>query len=310
MGPSVLAIDGPSAWFRAFYGVPSTVVAPDGSPVNAVRGFIDVLARQISEHRPDHLVVAEDADWRPAWRVALVPAYKAHRVDGDPTAPGAGLGDGTPAELSPQVELIREVMTAAGICYFGVPGYEADDILGTLAHQATGPALVLTGDRDLFQLVRDEPMPVRVLYSVERLKPYGPVEVAERFGIPGTAYADYATLRGDASDGLPGVKGIGDKTAAALIARFGSLAGLREALADGSSDGFPAGARAKLLAAEEYLAAAEPVVRVVTDVALPPHDPRVPARPARPDALAALAKVWGLEGAVGRLTAALEGRSG
>jgi 5'-3' exonuclease len=144
-----------------------------------------------------------------------------------------------------------------------------------------------------------------VLYSVERLRPYGPAEVAARFGIPGTAYADYATLRGDASDGLPGVKGIGDKTAAALISRFGSLAGIRAALASGSWDGFPAGSRAKVQMAEDYLAVAEPVVRVVTDVELPPHDPAVPAEPADPARVAELAAHWGLEGVVGRLLAAL-----
>jgi 5'-3' exonuclease len=215
-------------------------------------------------------------------------------------------GDGTPDPLERQLPVIRAVLDAVGVCHIGAGAYEADDVLGTLVAAATVPVWVVTGDRDLFQLVRDLPTPVRVVYTVERMRLYGPAEVAARFGIPGEAYADYALLRGDPSDGLPGVPGIGEKTAAALVTRFGSIEGIRAALATGLADGFPAGARARLVAAEDYLAAAEPVVRVAGDVPLPDFDPAVPTAPTNPAALVELADRWGLDGAVERLLRALE----
>lgn len=300
-GPSLLALDGPSLWFRTFYGVPDTVRAPDGSPVNAVRGFLDYIARFLADHRPDQIVVTDDWDWRPQWRVDLVPSYKTHRL----AEGGNGLME-EPDELGPQVMLINAFLQALGIACFGVDGFEADDVLGTLVARATGPAWVVTGDRDLFQLVRDEPTPVRIVYSVEKMKVIGPVEVAAKYGIPGTAYADFALMRGDASDGLPGVKGVGEKTAAALLNRFGSLAGIQAALARGDDDGFPAGSRAKLLAAADYIAAAGPVVAVRTDVPLPAHDPSVPRSPAEPARLVELVDATGLGSSVERVLQALE----
>jgi len=295
----LLVFDAPSLWFRAFHGAPATLTAPDGTPVNAVRGFCDYVARQLRERRPQRFVAALDADWRPAWRVARVPAYKLHRVAADG-------GDGTPDLLGPQVEVIGELLAAVGLAAVGVPGYEADDVIGTLCARADGPVDVVTGDRDMFQVVRDTPHPVRVVYTVEKMRVYGPAEVAARFGIPGTAYADYALLRGDASDGLPGVPGVGEKSAAALVTRFGGTDGLLAALDAGGDDGFPAGSRARLTAARDYLAAAEPVVRVATDVALPSYDDAVPRVPRDPAGLLALVDRYGLDSPVERLLAALE----
>ncbi|HVU74259.1 MAG TPA: 5'-3' exonuclease [Mycobacteriales bacterium] len=300
-GPSLLALDGPSLWFRTFYGVPDTVRAPDGTLVNAVRGFLDYVARLLTDFRPDDLVVTDDWDWRPQWRVDLIPSYKTHRL-----AEGGGGAMEEPDELGPQVLLINAFLAALGIASIGVDGFEADDVLGTLVARSSGPAWVVTGDRDLFQLVRDEPSPVRIVYAVEKMKLYGPAEVHAKYGIPGTAYADFALLRGDASDGLPGVKGIGEKTAAALLNRFGSLEGIRAALADGADDGFPAGSRAKLLAAADYIVAAEPVVRVRDDVPLPEHDPTVPRSPAEPALLVELVDATGLDSSVDRVLKALE----
>ena len=300
-GPSLLALDGPSLWFRTFYGVPDTVRAPDGSLVNAVRGFLEYVARLLSDHRPDQIVVTDDWDWRPQWRVDLIPSYKTHRL-----AAGGGGAMEEPDELGPQVMLITAFLQALGIACIGVDGFEADDVLATLVAQARGPSWVVTGDRDLFQLVRDEPAPVRIVYAVERMKSYGPAEVSEKYGIPGTAYADFALMRGDASDGLPGVKGVGEKTAAALLQRFGSLAGIQAALAAGGDDGFPAGSRAKLLAAADYIAAAEPVVRVRSDVPLPPHDPAVPRTPAEPGQVVELVDATGLGTSVERVLQAFE----
>ena len=291
-------LDAPSLWYRAFNGVPETLTSPDGLPVNAVRGFLDLLARIVRDTRPARLVAAVDLDWRPAFRVAAVPSYKAHRT----TEGGA---EAEPASLGPQVEVLLEVLRALGVAVAGAEGYEADDVLGTLATREPGPVDVVTGDRDLFQLVRDD-QPVRVLYTVEKMRPYGEAEVAARFGIPGRSYADYAVLRGDPSDGLPGVKGIGDKTAAALVTRFGSVEAVLEALDAGGADGFPAGARNRLAAARDYLAVAPAVTRVVRDLPVPPLDDALPRHPRDPAAVVALSDRWGLDSPLERLLAALE----
>jgi 5'-3' exonuclease len=298
----LLLLDTPSLYFRAFYGVPETVTAPDGSPVNAVRGLIDFIARLIRDHRPTRLVATMDADWRPAWRVAALPSYKEHRL-----APNGG--EAAPAALLPQVTLIEQVLDALGLVRLGVAGYEADDVIGTVAAGADWPVDVVTGDRDLFQVVRDAEPAVRVLYTakgVGNATPMGEAEVAARYGIPGRAYADFALLRGDPSDGLPGVAGIGERTAAALLTRFGSLEALLDALDRGSHDGFPPGTRGKLERARDYLERAPVVVRVATDVPLPAYDDRLPARPRGPETLVEMSSRWNLDSPLNRLLAVLQ----
>jgi 5'-3' exonuclease len=297
-----MLLDAASLYFRAFYGVPTSVTGPDGRPVNAVRGFLDMTARLVVAHAPDRLVACWDDDWRPAFRVAALPSYKAHRVA------EAG-GEEVPDELGPQVPVLVEVLAAAGITRVGAPGYEADDVIGTLSARARGPVDVVTGDRDLFQLV-DDAREVRVLYTnrgIGDLEFVDEAAVAAKYGIPGRAYADFAVLRGDPSDGLPGVAGVGAKTAAALINEFGSLAGIREAAARTVVPRAPltAAVLAKLRAADAYLDAAPEVVAVVTTIDLPPVGGELPRRPADPDALAALAEAHGLESSVRRLGAAL-----
>jgi 5'-3' exonuclease len=300
MSERLMVLDTPSLYFRAYYGVPDSVVAPDGSPVNAVRGLLDFVARLVTDRRPTHLVAAMDADWRPAFRVAAIPSYKEHRL-----APEGG--ELVPDALSPQVAVIEEVLDALGIVHFGVDGYEADDVLGTLATQATGPVEVVTGDRDLFQLVDDE-RGVRILYTaargVGRAEVIDEAAVTAKYGIPGRAYADFATLRGDPSDGLPGVSGVGDKTAAALITRYGDLPGLMAAL-DAGDPAMPAGARLKLDAARDYLAVAPAVVRVARDVPLPSYDDLLPRAPKDPAKLVELSERWGLDSPLNRVLAAL-----
>ncbi len=295
----LLLVDAPSAYFRAFHGVPVTVTAPDGTPVNAVRGFIDVLARQIRELAPQAFVACFDADWRPAWRVAAIPSYKAHRVADDG-------GDGTPDLLEPQVPIIEAVLDAVGLARCGVAEFEADDVIGTYTDRWPGPVDVLTGDRDLFQLVRDD-KPVRVVYSVERFTPIDEAAVTRKYGIPGRRYAEFAVLRGDPSDGLPGVAGVGAKTAAALVGRFGSVEAMVDALDAGTSAGFPAGARTKLEAARDYLEVAEAVVRVRSDVPVPDLQLMLPQEPADPKALVALCDRYALDSPVNRLLNALRG---
>jgi 5'-3' exonuclease len=301
MSPSgrLLLVDAPSAYFRAFHGVPASVTAPDGTPVNAVRGTLDVLARQIRDLAPDAFVAAFDTDWRPAWRVDAIPSYKTHRVAEDG-------GDGTPDPLEVQVPILEAVLDAIGLARCGVAEFEADDVIGTYADQWPGPADIVTGDRDLFQLVRDD-RPVRVIYSVERYARIDEAAVARKYDIPGAGYGEFAVLRGDPSDGLPGVPGIGAKTAAALVTRFGSVDAMLEALDAGQDSGFPAGARTKLERSRDYIDAARLVVRVRTDVPLPELDVTMPREPADPAALVALSERWGLDSALNRLLSALRG---
>ncbi|BDT99347.1 5'-3' exonuclease [Nocardia sputorum] len=315
-GGPLLLLDGASLWFRAFHAIPDKITAPDGRSVNALRGFTDMVASLITKFAPGRLVVCLDLDWRPAYRVDLVPSYKAHRLDSSPeAAPGA---ESVPDTLTPQVEMILEVLEAAGIATGGAEGLEADDVLGTLAtRERADEVVVVSGDRDLLQLVRDEPAPpVRVFYAgrgLAKAELFGPAEVSAKYGVPlenaGPAYADMATLRGDASDGLPGVAGIGEKSAATLISRFGSLEALVAAVEDPDAD-LAQGVRARLRAAGDYLKAAAPVVRVVRDaeVALSRSDV-LPTEPADPDRLRALASAYNAESPVTRLITALGART-
>ncbi|WP_280438322.1 5'-3' exonuclease [Nocardia carnea] len=308
----LLLLDGASLWFRAFHAIPDKITAPDGRSVNALRGFTDMVAALITRHRPARLVVCLDLDWRPQFRVDLVPTYKTHRLDTSADAePGAEV---VPDRLTPQVEMILEVLAAAGIATGGAAGLEADDVLGTLAStERSDPVVVVSGDRDLLQLVRDTPAPpIRVLYAgrgLAKAELFGPAEVSAKYGVPqenaGPAYADMATLRGDSSDGLPGAAGIGEKTAATLISRFGSLEALRAAVDDPGAE-LAQGIRAKLRAAAGYLEAAAPVTRVVrdADVILSRPDILHPI-PADIDALQELATSYNAESPIKRLVAAL-----
>jgi 5'-3' exonuclease len=313
-----MLLDTASLYFRAFFGVPETITAPDGTPVNAVRGFCDMVSRLLTDRRPARLVACLDLDWRPAFRVAALPSYKAHRVltgSGEvlETAP-AGIPEQVPDTLAPQVPVILEVLAAAGLATAGAEGHEADDVIGTLcATEQTDPVSVVSGDRDLMQVVRDAPNPVRLVYvgrGLAKAETLGPAEVAAKYGVPaaraGEAYAEMAMLRGDPSDGLPGVPVIGAKTAATMVGRFSSWAELRAAVADRTDTRLSPPVRSKLAAAAPYLAVVEPVVRVARDA--PVHRDRtdtVPAVPADPERLDALAQRWALGGTVERLVAAL-----
>jgi 5'-3' exonuclease len=297
-----MLLDTASLYFRAFYGVPETVAAPDGTPVNAIRGLLDMITRLVRARHPARLVACLDADWRPAFRVAALPSYKAHRASAD------GEQEQVPAALAAQVPVIEQVLTAAGVALAGAPGYEADDVIGTLTAHTPGPVEIVTGDRDLFQLV-DDAGPVRVIYTARgltRLDIVDEAAITARYRIPGRAYADYAMLRGDPSDGLPGVAGVGDKTAAALVRAFGSVEAICEAL-DKGHGGFPAGSRAKLAAARGYLAVAPTVVRVAADAPVPEVDGGLPVSPADPGALAGLDARFGLGSSLRRAVAALSG---
>ncbi len=299
----LMLLDTASLYFRAFFGVPE-ITADDGTPVNAVRGFLDFIARLVKQYDPDKLVCCWDNDWRPQWRVDLIPSYKAHRVEY--VVAGAPDVEEVPDPLEAQVPVILDVLAAFGIAVVGADGYEADDVIGTLSKDAGMPVDVVTGDRDLFQLVDDE-AEVRVLYIARGVGRHERVTnsvVQEKYGIDGSQYADFAALRGDASDGLPGVNGIGEKTAATLVNRYGDLATLRRALADG--DPLLKGAqRNRLEAASDYLDVAPLVVRVASDAPVEEHDATLPTQVADPVLLSGLASQYGLTSPINRVLAAL-----
>ena len=309
-----MLLDGASMWFRSYFALPSSITAPDGRPVNAVRGFLDSMAKVIDQHRPGRLAVCLDLDWRPQFRVDLIPSYKAHRVAAEVDELADADTEEVPDDLGPQVEMITEILAALGIATAGAPGFEADDVIGTLAGaERRDPVVAVSGDRDLLQLVADEPVPVRVLYlgrGMANAALFGPAEVSDKYGIPperaGDAYAELALLRGDPSDGLPGVPGVGEKTAATMLSRYGSLERILAAAADPESD-LPKSFRARIISALDYIEAALPVVFVARDapVELSTTDDRLPKAAVDPAGLSQLAERYGVVSSVGRLQQAM-----
>jgi 5'-3' exonuclease len=290
-----LLVDVSSLIYRALFSTPDSVRAPDGTPVNAAHGFFGMLARLISDHHPEYVCCATDEDWRPAWRVQLIPEYKSIRAE-----PGSAQ-EQAEARLAPQMPIVFGFLEACGIPVVGHDGYEAEDVIGTLAQRAPGPVAIVSGDRDLWQLVRDPD--IYVLFPKKGVSVVDVVTesyIETRFGIPGGAYRDYAALRGDPSDGLPGVRGIGDKLASALLARHGSLEAV---LAADNSSGNPT--IGKVHGSRDYLIRALQVVTIPTDLPIPEVDLSLRGPPENVETLLATAKGVGLEGAVRRLLEAL-----
>ncbi|ADB32665.1 5'-3' exonuclease [Kribbella flavida DSM 17836] len=300
-----MLLDTASLYFRAFFGVPDTMKAADGTPTNAVRGLLDFIARLVENHRPTQLVACWDDNWRPSWRVALIPSYKAQRVEY--VATGGEQVEDVPDRLEVQVPYIRACLDSLGIAIAGAPDHEADDVIGTLSHRATTPVDVVTGDRDLFQLI-DDTRGVRVIYTaakgVGRAEVYDEKALLAKYQVPAGRYADFATLRGDASDGLPGVKGIGEKTAASLVTAYGGLAEIRAAAADPATPMSPSVKR-KILDAADYLDVAPKVVAVATDAPVSAFDPDLPTEVADPQRWLDLVELLELGGSAQRVMAAL-----
>jgi 5'-3' exonuclease len=306
-----MLLDTASLYFRAFYGVPDTIRRADGTPVNAVRGLLDMIARLTTDYDATHLVACWDDDWRPQWRVDLIPSYKLHRV-AEEVAGGSDV-EVVPDALEAQIPMIRRVLELAGIAVVGAAGHEADDVVGTYASHARLPVDVVTGDRDLFQVV-DDARQVRVIYTargMRNLEVLTDAVVVEKYRVLPGQYADYAALRGDTSDGLPGVAGIGEKTASTLLGEYGTLEGLLAAAADAGS-GLSASVRSKLAAATAYLAVAPAVVNVVRDLKLPTLEQAgAKLHPVAGESRAELERLateWNLGGSVGRLLDALDRR--
>ena len=284
-----LVVDSPSLFYRAFFALPTSIRGPEGNPVNAVRGYLDMVSRVLADRRPEAVANVFDADWRPQWRVDLYAGYKSTRADDPPELPG-------------QVPLLLEVLAAAGQPVAEAPGYEADDVIGTIAAAARPDErlAVLTGDRDLFQVVRD-PV-VHVLYPLKGTSSLATMDgpgVAAKTGVPAGRYVDLAILRGDPSDGLPGVPGVGEKTAARLVADHPDLDALLAAAAAGR---LTPRLNTALTGNADYVQAMRKVAAVATDVDYRISAPHPPDR----DRLAALAAANAIEGPVDRMLAALE----
>jgi len=296
---SLMLLDSASLWYRAFYGMPDSLIAPDGTPVNAIRGYLDMSARLISTYRPNRLVACIEGDWRPSWRVELFPEYKANRVDdeGDEEEPDL---------LAPQIPILMDVLDAFGIAIVGVDDYEADDVMASFAEREKGPIRIVTGDRDMFQVV-DDTKDVKVVYLAKGISAHDLVDtswIANKYDIPGDRYALFAMFRGDPSDGLPGVKGIGEKGAALISKNFASVDEVIEG-AKASHDSLTPNLIKKILEGQDYLKIAPTLVQCARDVSLPHIDLALPKRPSDLTEIYALQKQYGLGASVDRLIAAL-----
>lgn len=297
---TLMLLDSASLWYRAYYGMPDSLVNKEGVPVHAIRGFLDMSARLVSQYKPKRIVACLDGDWRPSWRVDLFPAYKANRVDEE------GLEEEEPETLTPQIPILLDVLEAMGIPIVGADDYEADDVIATYSVKEPGPTLIVTGDRDLFQLVDDE-RKVKVVYLAKGISNHDLVDrkwISQKYAIPGDRYALFAMIRGDASDGLPGIKGIGEKGAAVIANSFSSMNDVLEA-AHSDDVKLSEPLRRKLLADLSYANIAQTLVHCAQDVPLPKMELSVPSRPADLDRIYQLKDEHNLGASVDRFISAL-----
>lgn len=297
---TLMLIDSASLWYRAYYGMPDTLLSPKGEPINAVKGFIDMTARLINSYRPDRLAICLDGDWRPSWRVELFPEYKTNRLD------ESGEAEEEPDLLTPQVPIILDFFESLGVQIIGADDYEADDVIATLAKRESGPVRVVTGDRDLFQLV-DDARDVKVVYLAKGISAHDLVDtswIAKKYSIPGERYGLFAMIRGDASDGLPGIKGIGEKGAAEIASNFGSINEVVDAANSGDTN-LREIHRKKILADNSYAEIVEELVSCATNISLPKVDFKIPDRAEDSKLLEKLIAEHGLTTSFTRLKAAL-----
>ncbi len=297
---TLMLLDSASLWYRAYYGMPDTLLAPDGTPVNAIRGYLDMTSRLIGMYSPNRLVACIEGDWRPSWRVELFPDYKANRLEED------GEGEEEPDTLTPQIPILLDLLDEFGIPLVGVDDYEADDVMATFAVKENGPIRIVTGDRDLFQLV-DDKRDVKVVYLARGVSQHDLVDiswVAKKYEIPGDRYALFAMFRGDPSDGLPGVRGIGEKGAALIANNFATVEQAIAGAHEGHSALTPALAK-KIIAGTDYLAIAPTIVHCALDVALPTLDISMPAKPKDLSKIYELQERYGLGASIDRMITAL-----
>jgi 5'-3' exonuclease len=298
---TIMLLDSASLWYRAYYGMPDTLLSPEGHPVNAIRGYLDMTARLIGMYSPDRIVACLDGDWRPSWRVELFPEYKANRLEED------GEGEEEPDTLTPQIPILLDLLDEFGIPMVGVDDYEADDVMATYAIKEPGPVRIVTGDRDLFQLV-DDKRDVKVVYLAKGISQHDLVDVSwvgKKYAIPGDRYALFAMFRGDPSDGLPGVKGIGEKGAALLANNFSNIEEIVIA-AESGHELITASLAKKIIEGKKYLEIAPTLVNCARDVALPKLNLKMPQAPKDLSKIYALKDQYGLGASVDRLISALK----
>ncbi len=296
---TLMLLDSASLWYRAYFGMPDTLVSPSGEPVNAIRGYLDMTARLLLIYKPNRLVACIEGDWRPSWRVDLFPEYKANRLDEE----GA---EEEPDTLGPQIPILLDLLEAFGIPLVGVDDYEADDVMASFAVRENGPIKIVTGDRDLFQLV-DDKRKVSVVYLAKGISNHDHVDlkwISDKYEIPGDRYALFAMIRGDASDGLPGIRGIGEKGAAIIAKNFETLPEVMAA-AKKDDERLTPNLRKKLLESAEYAKIAPKLVFCALDVPLPKMDLSLPKKPDNLDEIYQYQKDYGLGASVDRLIAAL-----
>ena len=290
-----LLVDAPSLFYRALFSTPDSIQTPEGAPINAAHGFFRMLARLVQDLDPDYIACAADENWRPQWRVDLIESYKTFR------AAAGSAQEAAEERLASQVPILYGLLDMCDIGVIGHPDYEAEDVIGTLVQRAPGRVVIFSGDRDLFQLVRDAD--VVVIFPIRGVSKVDIVDeayVEKRYGIPGRAYLDFAVLRGDPSDGLPGVTGIGEKLAASLVARYGDLETILAEAEGGSTNT----ALAKVRRQADYVRRAAQVVAIATDLPLEDIDISRP-RELPLNEIVAAAERFGLQGPIKSLLDAL-----
>jgi 5'-3' exonuclease len=298
---TLMLLDSASLWYRAYYGMPDTLLSPTGMPVNAIRGYLDMTARLIGMYSPDRIVACIEGDWRPSWRVDIFPAYKANRLEDDSDI------EEEPETLTPQIPVLLDLLDAFGFPMLGVDDYEADDVMATFAVKEKGPIRIVTGDRDLFQLV-DDKRDVKVVYLARGISQHDLVDiswVANKYAIPGDRYALFAMFRGDPSDGLPGVKGIGEKGAALIANNFATVDDVVEAAKSGH-EVLSASLAKKVVDGIDYLKIAPTLVNCARDVTIPKMDLTLPKKPDDLSQIYAMKDEYGLGASVDRLISALQ----
>ncbi len=297
---TLMLLDSASLWYRAYFGMPDTLLSPSGEPVNAIRGYLDMTSKLISIYKPKRLVACIEGDWRPSWRVDLFPEYKANRLDVEGE-------EEEPDTLGPQIPILLDLLEAFKIPIVGVDDYEADDVMASYTVSEPGPIKIVTGDRDLFQLV-DDKRKISVVYLAKGIANHDLVDlrwIAEKYDIPGERYALFAMIRGDASDGLPGIRGIGEKGAAIIAKQFENLEEVMLA-AKNNDERLTPNARKKLLESADYARIAPKLVHCALDVPLPKLNIDLPKRPNNLDEIYQYQRDYGLGASVDRLIAALQ----
>jgi 5'-3' exonuclease len=294
-----MLLDSASLWYRAYFGMPDTLVSPTGQPVNAIRGYLDMTSRLLVKYQPNRIVACLEGDWRPSWRVELFPDYKLNRLDEE----GA---EEEPDTLGPQIPILLDVLDALGIPLLGVDDYEADDLMATFSVKQPGPVRIVTGDRDLFQLADDE-RDVKIVYLAKGLSNHDLVDlkwIQDKYQIPGDRYALFAMIRGDSSDGLPGIKGIGEKGAMVIANLFKTMPEVMQAAA-GADERLSANIRKKLLESSQYAAIAPKLVGCALDVAIPEMEISMPKKPKSLEKIIKLKDEFGLGASIDRIMSAL-----